>query len=68
VNDLLLAVERHAAEDKHRNLVVTRSPSHRAAIGCHGRHLTGNEVDPELGQPLTDTSAMRTPFGLEQMR
>jgi hypothetical protein len=64
--DRLPVVNRRAVlEDEERDLVVAAGlAAHLVAVLLVGRDLLRDEVDAELGQPLTHAVRVRAPLGL----
>ena len=66
--NLVLAAERAAVvEQERRDTELPGSPAQRRALGRVDRDLAGDEVEPELGQPLADAVRVGAPFGLIEL-
>lgn len=64
-----LGADDHGAvlEHQHRHRADAGPILEHVAVGRVGRNLTGDEVDPELGQTLADGLGAAAPLGLEEL-
>ena len=65
--DLVVAVENLVAVDEHGDRVVADRAAHPLALLRFSRHLQGQEIQAELGQPLPDPMRVRAPLRLVQL-